>query len=272
MLEGLHRELGEGTFGGDRLVLEATEGGVDEKLLHVSRLVEHIEQSFHGKDRLVFGVRNVDYAEPIAGYDYPHEVFQPVPSLRIRPWSPNLKMEQEDRVLVIDSVHAFGNGRHPTTRMCLACLEGLGGAWLGGKSVLDFGCGTGLLAIGAVSMGAAHALGVERDAEAVRSAARNVALNRLDRRIEIRTGSWEQVERSFDLVLANLVPAALLRAGEQIHRHLSDRGRAVLSGFGRERTEETEAFFSGTGLRTVKRLDLEGWGALIMEQNRGVDM
>jgi ribosomal protein L11 methyltransferase len=166
--------------------------------------------------------------------------------------------------VVLDPAHAFGTGRHPTTRMCLACLEELGPERLGGMRVLDFGCGTGVLALAALRLGASEALGVERDAAAARAAERNVALNRLEERIRIRTGSWDVVTGGYDLVLANLVPAALVRTENRVFRHCRPGGTAVISGFGRERSDEVEAFFKATGLVPLKRIHLDVWGALVM--------
>jgi ribosomal protein L11 methyltransferase len=97
--------------------------------------------------------------------------------------------------------------------------------------VLDFGCGTGLLAIAALKMGAKKALGVEIDHQSAQTAIKNVELNGLSEEILIKEGSWEVVEGKYDLILANLVTAALFRAGKHISGHLKDHGKVVVSGF-----------------------------------------
>ncbi len=153
--------------------------------------------------------------------------------------------------------------------LCLACLEELAPEDLQGARVLDFGCGTAVLALAAVRMGAREALGVERDPAAARAAQRNVSLNGLDSRVRVRTGSWEEVDGAYDLILANLVPAALLRTGDRMRHHLRGNGKVVISGFGRARMDEVEAFFSATGLLPVREMDLEGWGALVMTRADG---
>ena len=137
---------------------------------------------------------------------------------------------------------------------------------LQGREVLDFGCGTGLLAIAAVKMGAKKAVGVEIDKQSVETAKRNVELNMLSSKIAIREGSWEVVHEKYDLILANLVPSAILRTGGRIPYRLVNNGKVVLSGFGKNRCQEVERFFMKLGFITTHRSTLEGWSALLMEK------
>ena len=252
----------EGSMG--RIVLEETENGVNRRLQEISRAADRLERQLGVQGAVSFRVRNRAYAEPPIGGDRPREPFRPVGRVVIQPWYPGLQTEGERDVIVLDPNHAFGTGRHPTTRMCLAFLERIGPETLEGMRVLDFGCGTAVLALASVRMGAAEVLGVERDGASARAAERNVALNRLEDRIRIRTGSWEVVDGTYGLVLANLVPAALLRTEDRIFRHCAPSGTAVISGFGRERIDEVEAFFAATGLATVERSHLDVWGSLVM--------
>ncbi len=263
-----------GTEGGSigRIVLEETENGVNRRLQEISRAADRLERRLGVQGAVSFRVRNRAYAEPPIGGDRPREPFRPVGRVVIQPWYPGLQTQGERDAIVLDPNHAFGTGRHPTTRMCLAFLERVGPESLEGTRVLDFGCGTAVLALASVRMGAAGALGVERDGASARAAERNVALNRLEDRIRIRTGSWEVVDGTYGLVLANLVPAALLRTEDRIFRHCAPGGTAVISGFGRERIDEVEAFFAATGLATVERSHLDVWGSLVMTrpvQDRG---
>jgi 2-polyprenyl-3-methyl-5-hydroxy-6-metoxy-1,4-benzoquinol methylase len=247
-----------------RLVLEETEETVNARLEQAGATVDRVETRFGMRDRIAFEVRNRAYAEPPAGGDRPRDPFRPVPSVVIQPWYPGVSIDGIPGAILLDPAHAFGTGGHPTTRMCLRCLEGIGLEGIRGKRVLDFGCGTAILSLAASGLGADGVLGVERDPDAAAAAVRNVDLNGWGDRISIQTGSWEQVTERFDLVLANLVPAALLLSESAVHDHLKDGAAAVISGFGRARMEEMAAFFEATGLRTTRRLHEEGWGALVM--------
>lgn len=246
-----------------RLILVEEDDRVNEVLIRISDIAE---RELRIADELEFRVRNLAYSEPSPWCESLREPFQPVPSLTVRPWSPSASRSDDRHEILLDSDLAFGTGRHPTTELCLKALHDLScGVWgLTGKSVLDFGCGTALLAIAAAKLGASHCQAVEIDPEAAATAKRNVVLNGLSDRVVISQGSWEAVEGRVDLLLANLVPSVLLRTGSEIPAHLREQGRAVVSGFGRNQSQEVEDFFSRLGLKTIERLELEGWSALIM--------
>ena len=249
-----------------RLILVEEDDRVNQCLIHISSIVD---RDLHVADQLEFRVRNLAYSEPTPWCESLREPFQPVPSLTIRPWSPSASLPEDHCTILLDSNLAFGTGRHPTTELCLKAIHELScGPWgLSGRSVLDFGCGTALLAIAAVKLGASRGQGVEIDPDAAATAKRNVVLNGLTERIVISQGSWEAVEGKVDLILANLVPSVLLRTGSGIPAHLNEQGRAIISGFGQNQSEEMEGFFAGLRLTTRERLESKGWRAFVMERN-----
>jgi ribosomal protein L11 methyltransferase len=107
--------------------------------------------------------------------------------LVIRPTWRRHRHSPDDVVLALDPGMAFGTGLHPTTRLCLAAVEGL--AWRGvldGARVLDVGCGSGILAIAALKLGAASALGVDTDPIAIEATLANARRNALARRLRAR--------------------------------------------------------------------------------------
>ncbi|MCX5879841.1 MAG: 50S ribosomal protein L11 methyltransferase [Deltaproteobacteria bacterium] len=94
------------------------------------------------------------------------------------------------------------------------------------------------------------------------------ALGNSDMKVSvISQGSWEAVEGKVDLILANLVPSVLLRTGSGIPAHLNEQGRAIISGFGQNQSEEMEGFFADFGLLVRERLESKGWRAFVMERN-----
>jgi ribosomal protein L11 methyltransferase len=247
-----------------RLILVEEDDRVNEVLIRISKIAA---RELGNAEALEFRVRNLAYSEPSPWCESLREPFQPVPSLTIQPWSPCTSGVGDGHTIFLDSNLAFGTGRHPTTELCLKAIYRLSlGPWgLNGRSALDFGCGTGLLAIAAMKWGASRCQGVEIDPEAAATAKKNVWLNGLSERIVISQGSWEVVEGRVDLLLANLVPSVLLRTGSEMPVHLAEKGRAVVSGFSRNQSPEIEDFFSRVGLTTTERLERQGWSALIME-------
>jgi len=250
-----------------KLILVEEDERVNQVLIRISEIAE---RELRIAESLEFRVRNLAYSEPSPWCESLREPFQPVPSLTVRPWSPTASRSDDRHEILLDSDLAFGTGRHPTTQLCLKALQDLScGLWgLSGKSVLDFGCGTALLAIAAAKLGASHCQAVEIDPEAAATAKRNVVLNGLSDRVVISQGSWEAVEGRVDLLLANLVPSVLLRTGSEIPAHLREQGRAVVSGFGRNQSQEVEDFFSRLGLKTTEHLERQEWRALVMEKNK----
>ena len=130
----------------------------------------------------------------------------------IRPTWRRHRAAPDDVVLAIDPGMAFGTGLHPTTRLCLVALERLADAGrMTGARVLDVGCGSGILAIAAVRLGAADAVGVDTDPIAIESTLANARRNRLAPRIRASVGSLPTGEPPFDVIAANLIAGVLVQ-------------------------------------------------------------
>ena len=124
----------------------------------------------------------------------------------------------------------------------------------------------GLLAIVVVKISAKKAVGVEIDHQSAQPARRNVELNGLSSKIVIRQGSWEVVHEKYDLILANLVPAALFRIGGHIPSRMVDNGKMVISGFANNQRIDVEKFFMKLVIISIDGSSLDGWSALLMEK------
>lgn len=164
--------------------------------------------------------------------------FQPVP---ITPdfWIvPSWHQAPDDarRVIRLDPGLAFGTGTHPTTRMCLRWIASHASPW---GRVLDYGCGSGILAIGAMLHGAQRVDAVDIDAAAVSSTRQNA----LDNGIDLRAGQPEMAEGTYDLVLANILATPLKLLAPLLSRHVAPGGRLVLAGIlSRQAGEITQAY------------------------------
>jgi ribosomal protein L11 methyltransferase len=262
-----HLKAGKNAEEKSTIIFLENEEEVDETLLRLSRIALGLERSLSLENKFEFRTRNLAYSEPDGSSERFRKPFNPIPSIRIQTWRPSFRPIPDEETVIIDSRHAFGVGTHPTTRLCLECLEEMAkshGWGLDGHEVLDFGCGTGLLAIAAVKMGAERALGIDIVQETARTARRNVDLNKLSQKITIKWGGLDQTNQTYDLIFANLVASALLRSGGQVPRYLKKDGRVVISGFSLNQMEEMEAFFKVSGLKTIQRSNRDGWGLLLM--------
>ena len=166
-------------------------------------------------------------------------------------------------VVALDPGMAFGTGLHPTTRLCLAALEAVADRGrLADARVLDVGCGSGILAIAAVRLGARRALGVDTDPIAIEATTANARRNRLVRRIDARLGSLPTGEPPFDVVVANLIAGVLVPLAPALHDELRPGGVLVASGIFIDREGDVRAAFETAGL-VVDERGVEGeWVAL----------
>jgi ribosomal protein L11 methyltransferase len=135
----------------------------------------------------------------------------------------------DDRISVVVERGAFGSGEHETTRSCLELLEQVNG--VAGARVLDLGCGTGVLAVAALKVGAAAAVAVDDDPAAVVAAGRNAALNGVAGRLVLIEGTLAEVRRGgFDLALANLYADVLLGVADVLAASCRPGATLILSG------------------------------------------
>ena len=141
-------------------------------------------------------------------------------------------------VLVLDPGMAFGTGSHPTTRLCLEWLEH---TVTPGATLLDYGCGSGILAIAAAKLGAATVLGVDIDAQAVQAARSNAERNGIKAGFE---DSAQEIRGQFDIVVANILSNPLKALAPALCAHVRPGGLLALSGILCEQAEELMAIYA----------------------------
>ncbi len=162
----------------------------------------------------------------------------------------------------------FGTGSHASTQLC---LEGVEEHTVPGREVLDLGCGSGILSIAALCLGAKSAVAVDIDPKAVDVAYENAALNGIGRdRYCVRAGnvlsdpslSAELAQRRYHLVLANIVADVIIPLAPQVPALLERDGVFLCSGIIDTRAREVEAALRQAGLALVKKREKNGWVAL----------
>ncbi len=158
-------------------------------------------------------------------------------------------------VLVLDPGMAFGTGSHPTTRLCLEWLER---NVTDGASLLDYGCGSGILAIAAARLGARDVLGVDIDPQAVSAAQSNAERNDVSARF---ADSAREIKGQFDIVVANILSNPLKALAPAICSHVRPGGQLALSGILTDQAEELIAAYAPWVPLTVADTR-EGWVCL----------
>jgi ribosomal protein L11 methyltransferase len=161
---------------------------------------------------------------------------------------------------------AFGTGQHPTTQLCLEWLEQ---EMQPGIDVLDFGAGSGVLALAALKLGAAHATAVDIEPQALEATRRNAALNQLQGSIEVGP-STIAAGRSYDLVLANILAGPLIELADYFAGLQPAGGRIVLSGVLVSQLDAVESRYRNNYVE-LQRREQSGWGVLTARRHSGYD-
>ncbi|MFZ4518924.1 MAG: 50S ribosomal protein L11 methyltransferase [Microthrixaceae bacterium] len=160
--------------------------------------------------------------------------------------------------LVVDPGDAFGSGSHPTTRLCLEAVARLVAP---GSAVLDVGCGSGVLGVGAALLGAAAVVSVDVDPAAVAATARVAAANGVAGAVDVSDRSVAEVPGRFDVVVANLLVGVIEQLGPDIAAHVAPGGAGVLSGL-LAGTGQVQRALDAVGLTTERVDELDGWAAV----------
>lgn len=161
----------------------------------------------------------------------------------------------------------FGTGQHPTTRLCLKWLTAHD---IRGLSVLDYGAGSGVLALAALRLGASRATAVDNEAQALIATERNAVLNGLTANLSI-TAPEHLADGAYDLILANILVSPLLELAEAFAARQAAGGRIVMSGILSEQVDSLEARYADAGYAEFACEQLEDWALLTATRAAGYD-
>ncbi|MYM30087.1 ribosomal protein L11 methyltransferase [Duganella sacchari] len=163
-------------------------------------------------------------------------------------------------ILELDPGLAFGTGSHPTTRLCMEWLEAHPAP---GKTVLDYGCGSGILAMVAKKTGAGEVVGVDIDPQAIESAADNATRNNCDISYFLPDtfAESQHATQRFDIVVANILSSPLKLMAPMLSGRVADGGALILSGVLARQAEEVAAAYAPF-IKLGVWAEQEGWVAL----------
>jgi ribosomal protein L11 methyltransferase len=256
---------------------------------HEQFIAELLDLDFYGfeqfDDKLVayveasrFNNTNREYIEQITGA-FPGASFSEITEIEEqnwnRAWEETIKPQRigpflvkptwskesagsDEILLEIDPKMSFGTGYHATTRLM---LRQIGKLDLNGKKVMDAGTGTGILAIAAVKVGAANAIGFDTDPWCQENAYENVLVNKVEKQVDIRIGGIEQIKKSemFDCILANINRNVILEIIPFLIHHTKTGGTICLSGLLESDEEIVREKLSGEPVHVVDMQQEEEW-------------
>lgn len=195
------------------------------------------------------------------------EFFQPLcvgERLLIRPPWETAPVPDHLTCLTLNPGPAFGTGTHPSTRLCLLMLMHYA-AGSQGSTLLDVGCGSGILSLAALHLGWQQALGVDIDTQALPVAVENATLNGLHDRVRFEHGSWQHATGPFPSIVANIFLGPLVEMLPGLAGLLTPGGTLVIAGI--LVAQEATMCLAATraGLTVQHRLEDEGWVALALQ-------
>ncbi len=192
--------------------------------------------------------------------------FKPTPvgnKLLIRPiWIDDYESEGR-AVLNIEPGMAFGTGTHETTRLCLELLEKYVNK---GDEVLDVGCGSGILSVASLLLGAKNAVGVDIDEISVKVAADNAKLNGVSEQFEAIQGSLtEKINGKFDLILANIVADVIIKLVDDVENYMKENSIFIMSGIIDMRVNDVKNALKDK-FDIIDEKESKGWFAIAVKQ------
>ena len=256
---------------------------VDDELMEqmkgVSRIKFYVTDDADGQKQLAQYLKGIDLpytSVRLREYDWAHswqKYYRPLAigkTIYIVPeWERDTAQIPEGCTsILMNPGLTFGTGSHASTQLC---LEGIEEFIVPGKSVLDLGCGSGILAIAALRLGASHATGVDIDPKAVDVSYENAELNGIGKdRCRFLAGNViadkslvaELKELKAPLVLANIVADVIIPLAPVVPELLAEGGTFVCSGIIDKRGDEVAAALEKNGLKVIRRFEKNGWIAL----------
>lgn len=228
---------------------------------------EDTEHQYGRLEAVCSGIREEDWANNWKQYFKPFPVGE---KLYIRPSWEHDEPEAGRTVLEIDPESSFGTGQHHTTRLCLELME----SEAAGSKMLDMGCGSGILFIGGMLLGAKEVFAVDIEENAVRIAKKNAAENHLpEGSYTVRCGNVlsdealrAEIGSGYDLITANIVADVLKAMAPLFPQFLKKTGTLIISGIIVERKDEVIAAMEAQGFVVTDCREKEGWAAVKLKQ------
>lgn len=228
-------------------------GLIREKLTYISKFLD-IGKGYAG-------CSEVDDEDWATAWKKHYKPFHISDRIVIKPSWEEYSAQEGEMIIELDPGMAFGTGTHETTRLCSQLLEKYVSA---GDTVIDVGCGTGILSIAAAKLGASHITAVDIDEVAVRVTEENCRINGAEKDITALKGVLTDVpEIKADIIVANIIADVIIRIMDNMQYYLKNGGVIITSGIIRERKDDVLEAYAAGGFVPEALMELGEWVAIV---------
>ena len=239
-----------------------------DKYASIKEKLEHLSHQSYGLDIGTLEIKlttisEEDWANNWKKYYKPMKISDRV---IIKPsWEPMPSLEDGEVVLEMDPGMAFGTGTHETTSLCVDAIDRYIEK---GADIADIGCGTGVLAVAAILLGAEKATAVDIDSNAVKATAENARRNHVEDRLEVIHGNLlDPVKGRYDMIIANIIADVIIQLTESIGSCLKPKGLFIASGIIRERLSDVLEAMRTAGLEALEIKTKGEWTMVVCKLN-----
>lgn len=227
----------------------------------------------------VFGTLEMDSDTKLEEQDWENnwkQYFKPFPvgnKLMIKPSWETLDDDMGRKIIEIDPSSSFGTGSHTTTRLCLEKIEEVLPEEAENVNILDMGCGSGILGIAALKLGAGHVNAVDIDENSARIAGENYEMNSIDfDKYKVYAGNILDNEelynvigsKPYDMIVANIVADVIMWMASMFKKFLATDGKLIVSGIIAERSGEVIECLKNNGFEVVDFTEKEDWAVVVL--------
>lgn len=253
----------------DEVVIKAylpEDARYEEKYIEIQEKINNIKRFLNiGRGTVQFEIINEEeWANSWKRYYKPFRVGK---NIIIKPsWEPYELIRNNDIIIEMDPGMAFGTGTHETTSMCIELIEQYVNI---DNSVLDIGCGSGILSIASAKLGAKNVIAVDLDCNAVKVAKENVIINNVQDKVQVYKGNLlESISEKADIVVSNIIADVIINLSQNITEYLNSKGIFIVSGIIKERLTDVKTAIANNGFVILKINNNKEWCAIAAKKRK----
>jgi len=186
------------------------------------------------------------------------------------PWEKHYKAEQQTRVVEINPATAFGTGHHETTRICISYLDEIIQE-SPGCSVFDVGCGSGILGICSVKLGAIVSFCADIDFDATKETISNSAKNATSDKVKVWCGSVDCTRKKFDVIVSNISKDILISIKDSLRERLLPQGHLIMSGILEDEKREIADIYENSGYGMISAKTDGNWAGMLFRLKKSAE-